>query len=55
MSWIIGMVVAIITILCYGIIETWNDRDELGFGLNPWFKTHPDRYEQFYWKENTND
>lgn len=43
LSWIIAPIFFLTNVLLEGIIDTWKYRYEIGFGMDPYFKKHPDK------------
>lgn len=51
LSWIYAPLVFIASVLFVGFPETWKDRHDIGFRMNPWFVKNPDRLEWTTLKE----
>lgn len=45
--WLQFIVLFFISTLLSGAIETWKEKHDLGLGIDPWFKEHPEELE--YW------
>jgi hypothetical protein len=43
LSWFIAPIFFLTSVFLEGIIETWEYRHQIGFGIAPYFKKHPDR------------
>lgn len=50
LSWIFSPIMFLTGIFLYGMLETWKYRYQLGFGMNPYFKEHP---EKLVWIKRT--
>ena len=45
LAWILAPLAVIASILVAGIPETISERHDIGFGVSPWFKQHPERLQ----------
>jgi hypothetical protein len=43
LSWIISPIIYLTSCIFYGTLDTWKYRHEIGFGMNPYFKKHPEK------------
>lgn len=45
LAWILGPIMFLAYGLISGFPEAWRYRHDIGFGMKPWFKEHPERLE----------
>lgn len=45
LAWVMAPLAFVVSVLVDGVPETLRYRYEVGFGINPWFKAHPDELE----------
>ena len=43
LSWIIAPIIFLTHTILYGILETWKYRHNVGLGIDPYFKKHPEK------------
>lgn len=54
LSWVLIPILFLLSAIVYGIPYACQYKHEIGIGIKPWFKEHPDRFERWYWNEKTN-
>lgn len=43
LSWVCFPILFLTQVIMYGILETWRYKHEIGLGMNPYFKEHPEK------------